>query len=518
MSIFDINYYKLYYDRMNKKLLIFSVFIVASCGLAYELIIGALSSYLLGDSILQFSTIIGTYLFSMGVGAGISKFIKDEDLIDNFINIEIAIGFIGGISAILLVLIFSFMPLSFRVSLYGLVFWIGVLVGMEIPIVMRILYLNGQELKSMISNVLSFDYLGALFVSLMFPLVFMPYLGIHKTAILFGFSNLGIAFLGLCFLKDLIDNKNKRIKMGVVVGLTCFLSALMFYSEKITNYAEKGIYGDQIIFSKNTKYQKLFITKNKSDIRLYINGNLQFSTKDEHRYHEALVHPILQSHPNPKSVLILGGGDGLAAKEVLTKNTVEKITLVDLDPEMTNIFKEDLLLTEINKNSLNDKKVKIINSDAGKWLEENDEFFDLIIIDFPDPSNYAIGKLYSTTFYNLVKRHLSQNGLGVIQSTSPYFAPNVYWTVYSTLKFVGFKVEPYHVYVPSFGDWGFFVISNSKFQIPNIEKNNFKYLNNDLLKDMFVFPKDMPKLDLPPNTLNNQNVVEKFNNDWESVH
>lgn len=503
---------------MNKKLLIFSVFIVASCGLAYELIMGALSSYMLGDSILQFSTIIGTYLFAMGVGAGISKFVKEENLIDMFIDVEIFIGFLGGISALLLTVTFFHLPHSFKSCLYGLVFIIGSMVGMEIPIVMRLLHRHGQEFKDMISNVLSFDYLGALFVSIMFPLIFMPYLGIHRTAIVFGLSNLGVAMLTLHFFRNDIPKKRKFNKEFLTIILSIVLLGLMFYSDKISNYAEKGIYGNQIIYSKNTKYQKLFVTRHKGDIRLYINGNLQFSTKDEHRYHEALVHPILEAHPNPKNVLILGGGDGLAAREVLTNSKVEKITLVDLDQDMTDTFKTNSMLTEINKNSLTHPKMTVINSDAAKWLENNDGFYDIIIIDFPDPSNYALGKLYSDSFYNLVKQHLSENGLGVIQSTSPYFAPHVYWTVSSTLKSVGFKVYPYHAYVPSFGDWGFFVISTKGYKIPNINAENFKYLNNEILKDMFVFPKDMPQLDLPPNTLNNQSVVEHFTKDWEAIY
>ncbi len=503
-------------NKLDKTLLIFSVFVVASCGIAYELIMSALSSYLLGDSILQFSTIIGVYLFAMGVGAGISKFIKDQNLINNFINIEIAIGILGGLSAFILMLVFFYLPLSFRVSLYSLVFVIGSLVGMEIPIVMRILFQNGQELKSMISNVLSLDYLGALAVSLLFPIIFMPYMGIQKTAIIFGFSNLLIAFIGINFILN--NSSNKKIKNIVILGSVVLLSSLFLYSEKITDYSEKKIYGDEVIFAKHTKYQKLLVTKYKSDIRLYINGNLQFSTKDEHRYHEALVLPTLLAHPNPKNVLILGGGDGLAAKQLLKNENIERITLVDLDPAMTDSFKTNELLKEVNGNSLNHPKVKIINKDASLWIEKNEDYFDLIFVDFPDPSNYSLGKLYTTKFYDLLYRSLSENGLISIQATSPYYGPNAYWTVYSTLKASKFKVIPYHVYVPSFGDWGFFVASKKEYKIPTVKENaNYKFINNQTMKDLFVFPPDMKKLELEPNNLNNQHLVERFNKDWSEA-
>lgn len=504
-------------QKLDKKILVFSVFVVASCGIAYELIMSALSSYLLGDSILQFSTIIGVYLFAMGVGAGISKFIKDDKLIDNFINIEIAIGIIGGLSAFILMLVFFYFPLSFRVSLYGLVLSIGIMVGMEIPIVMRILFQNGQELKNMLSNVLSLDYLGALVVSLLFPMVFMPYLGIQKTAIIFGFSNLAIGLFGVYFISK-ENNKNKNLKYTVILLSNVLLGFLFVYAETITGYSEKKIYGDEVIYSKHTKYQKLLVTKYKSDVRLYINGNLQFSTKDEHRYHEALVLPIMLAHPNPKNVLILGGGDGLAAREILKHKGIEKVTLVDLDPAMTESFRTNELLKEINGNSLNNPNIKVVNQDASLWVESNEEFYDLVYVDFPDPSNYALGKLYTTKFYNLLKRRLSEKGLIAIQATSPYYAPNAYWTVYSTLKAVDMNVYPYHAYVPSFGDWGFFVVSKDKFNVPEVkEDDKYKFVDNKVMQELFVFPPDMKKLDLEPNNLNNQNLVERFNKDWSEA-
>lgn len=500
---------------MEKRLLIFVVFVVASCGLAYELIASALSSFLVGDTILQFSTIIGVYLFSMGVGAALSKYVKDEDLITKFISIEIAVGILGGLCATALMIVFFYLPDSFKRFLYLYIFSIGFLVGMEIPLVMRILNDRKEEFKDMISKVLSFDYLGALFVSLAFPLICMPFLGITRTSVLFGMSNLFVALLSnVVFSKP----KDKR-KITVIISICgILLSGVFLYHEKISNFAEKGIYGNEIILSHQTKYQKLLITKRHDDVRLYINGNLQFSSRDEHRYHEALVFPAMTSQKNPRNVLVLGGGDGMAVREILKFPTVENVTLVDLDEVMTNQFKENNILKGLNNNSLSNEKVKIINGDAAKWLETSKEFYDVIIIDFPDPSNYSIGKLYSNSFFSLVKEHLSENGVGVIQSTSPYFAPNVYWTVFSTLKEVGFKVKPYHIYVPSFGDWGYFLISNKKLKLGNVENIEHKYMDTEAMENMFIFPSDMKPLELPPNKVTNQSIVELFNKDWEHIH
>lgn len=202
---------------MNKKILILSVFVVASCGLAYELIAGALSSYLLGDSILQFSTIIGCYLFAMGVGAHFSKFVKEEDVLSRFVDIELAVGLIGGLSAALLFMTFSWMSAPFRILLYVLVFMIGALVGMEVPLVMRALNARDTAFNELVSRVLTFDYLGALAVSLLFPLVLAPYLGLARTGFLFGMLNVAVAFWTIHVFRAELKEAATRIDRKSVV-------------------------------------------------------------------------------------------------------------------------------------------------------------------------------------------------------------------------------------------------------------------------------------------------------------
>ena len=180
--------------KLNRTLIV-SVFVVASCGLAYELIMAALASYLLGDSILQFSSIIGLYLFAMGIGAHLTKYIKDEDTLRRFIEIELLVGVIGGISALALFVAFGLAAAPFRTLLYALVLVVGTVVGMEIPLVMRVLNREEADFKELVSKVLTFDYLGALAVSLLFPLVLAPRLGMARSALLFGILNAAVALL-----------------------------------------------------------------------------------------------------------------------------------------------------------------------------------------------------------------------------------------------------------------------------------------------------------------------------------
>ncbi len=496
--------------------LIISVFVVASCGLAYELIAGALASYLLGDSILQFSTIIGTYLFAMGIGSHLSKYIKDEDVLQRFIEVELLVGLIGGLSATFLFLIFAWLSMPFRVVLYALVLIVGILVGMEIPLVMRILNQRKADFSELVSRVLTFDYLGALAVSLLFPLILAPKLGLARSALLFGLCNAGIAGWTAWRFRAELPNMRKlfhRTVFSIVILLAGFVA-----SDRLVRWSEGVLFGDPIIYAKTTQYQRLVLTKWKDDLRLYINGNLQFSSRDEHRYHEALVHPVLASLPHARRVLILGGGDGLALREVLRYSHIEHATLVDLDPAMTHLFSTNAELTALNKNALNNPKVRVINDDAARWLEQNSEVFDAIIIDFPDPSNFGLGKLYSVPMYRLVSRHLSEHGLVVVQSTSPYHAPRSFWCVATTLEKAGFYITPYHALVPSFGEWGFIIASkNPSFQPPTHYSLPMTFLDKETTAQMFHFPPDMKRWDVLPNELNNQQLVHYFQQDWGDV-
>lgn len=501
---------------MPNRTLIISVFVVASCGLAYELIAGALSSYLLGDSIFQFSSIIGCYLFAMGIGSHLSKYVKDEDALARFIDIELLVGLLGGLSALFLFVVFAWAAAPFRTVLYALVLVIGILVGMEIPLVMRILNLRQTDFKEMVSRVLTFDYLGALAVSLLFPLVLAPKLGMSRTALLFGILNAAVAVLATnLFRINLPSYRFVHIRSTAVL-LTLLLAFV--FANKITYWAEESYFGDPIVYSETTPYQRIVVTRWKDDTRLFLNGNLQFSSRDEHRYHEALVLPALQSLPQAQQVLLLGGGDGLAAREILKYPQVKKITLVDLDPAMTRIFSTSAEFTQLNKGSLKNPLLQVINEDAGRWLETNKQQFDLIIVDLPDPSNFALGKLYSVPMYRQLARHLNNNGYIVVQSTSPYFAPQAYWCIVRTLQEAGLKTWPYHAYVPSFGEWGYVLAGKRNDFIP---PKNYdvptRFLDAYTTRLMFEFPPDMREQEVQANYLNTQVLVHYFEQDWHNA-
>lgn len=493
-------------------LLLVAVFVIATCGLIYELVAGTLASYLLGDSVTQFSTIIGVYLFSMGVGSFLSKYFTDN-LLQWFIRIELLVGLIGGFSAALLFIVFP-VASSFRIILYALVCITGILVGLEIPLLMRILK-DKVEFKELVSRVFTFDYIGALLASLVFPLLLVPHLGLIRTSLFFGILNIAVGwYLAYYFAKEI--KQAVALKALAVFLLLTELVAFVF-SESIMSYSETMTYNDQVVYSTSSPYQRIVITRNKRELRLFLNGNLQFSSADEYRYHEALVHPALSSVKQPKKILVLGGGDGLAVREILKYPSVESVTLVDLDPVMTKLFTSQEVLLRINDSSLLNEKVHVFNEDAFMWLRKNEQLFDAVIVDFPDPSNFSIGKLYSTVFYQLLKKAINPTGVAVIQSTSPYVAPKSFWCIDTTIQSVGLYTRPYHNYVPSFGEWGYIMAS---FQPDHNWLATFppglKFLNNNTLQQMTSFPEDMKAHQaLQPNKLNNQALVTYFEEEWD---
>ena len=337
-----------------------------------------------------------------------------------------------------------------------------------------------------------------------------------RSALLFGILNAAVALLtARVFRRQLPRYPALCLRAWLVLAA---LAIAFLAANRITAFAEQHYYGDPVVYERHTPYQRLVITRWKDDTRLYLNGNLQFSSRDEARYHEALVLPAMQMARSPARVLILGGGDGLAAREVLKYPQVQDITLVDLDAEMTRTFASSATLTALNDGALNHPKLRVINADAAQWLEENRGEYDVIIIDLPDPSNFSLGKLYSVPMYRLVARHLAPDGYLIVQSTSPYFAPNAYWSVVATLEAANLYTAPYHVYVPSFGEWGYVLAARAdNFPVPRPFDVPTRYLNGETAAEMFRFPPDMARREVEPNYLNTQKLVSYFEQDWGEV-
>ncbi len=500
-------------ERGGHVALLASVFVVAACGLIYELCAGAVASYLLGDSILQFSTVIGAYLFAMGVGSYLSRFLERQ-LSAHFLRIELLVALAGGFLPALLFLANGYAPGSFRFLLYLLVLLVGILVGLEIPLVMRMLKRNAS-LKDLVSQVLTFDYLGALAVSVAFPLLLVPHLGLIRTGLFFGLMNALVAVWALWLFR----HELRRLRAhALACGFTLMvLGTGLVAADHITTLAEDRFYQEPVVLASTTPYQRVVVTRGKNGHRLFLNGNLQFSERDEYRYHEALVHPAMAAQGAPKKVAVLGGGDGMAVREILKYPSVQEITLVELDPAMTKLFSVQPALRALNADALHSPKLRIVNADAFSWLEQDQGIFDVIVVDFPDPTNFSIGKLYTQSFYALLEQHLSASGYAVVQTTSPLVARLSYWTVVSTLEAAGLHTAPYHAHVPSFGEWGFVIASRRAWHAPTALPPGLRFLDAHTLPLLFDFPPDMARVPAPVNRLTNQALVSSYEAEWGRV-
>lgn len=486
------------------------VFLVSACGLGYQLVAGTTSSYLLGDSVTQFSFTIGLYLFALGIGSYLTKFV-DRDLAGTFVRVELAVAVAGGISALSLFFAWE-STLWFRPLLYTEILLIGTLVGIEIPLLVRLLK-EELELKELIARVLAWDYVGALIAALVFPLLLVPRLGLARSALAFGIVNALVALWSVSLFESRLTRPGRlRLQCGlVVVGL-----ALAFgRADGLTRLAEHQMYAGEIVHAQTTPYQRLVVTRNRATFQLFLSGALQFNSEDEYRYHEALVHPAMASVDEPRRVLILGGGDGLAAREVLRYDCVEKVVLVDLDPAVTDLGKTFGPLVELNGGALSDPRVTVVNQDAMSWLEQGAGRFDVAIVDFPDPHSFSVGKLYTDTFYGSLLARLAPDGAFAVQSTSPRLAPNSFWCIAETIESLGLFVRPYRAAVPSFGEWGFMLGSRREVPIPSDVPDDLRFLSDDFVPTLFVLPEDAVRRDVEVNRLSTQTLVRYYDDELQ---
>ncbi|KGP90817.1 spermidine synthase [Pontibacillus chungwhensis BH030062] len=503
----------------QSKLIYWASGIVSICGIIFEVLFGALGSYILGDGVKQYTLTISLFLTGMGIGASISERIM-KDLITAFVRVEFAVALIGGFSSFLMFGITAFAPEgSEALFLYTVTFSIGALTGVELPILIRKANEIGVELNRSTARVLFSDYAGGLIGGLLFAFYLRPQMGMVKSAFIVGVINLSVALLVLWLFRKEISYLKIHMVSGVLIGL--LLIAGVLFGEEMAFSFEQKLYKDPIIHMEDTAYQRIVLTKEQGDTRLYLNGALQFSSSDEYRYHETLVHPAMAKASSTKNVLLLGGGDGLAVREILKYKEVESVTVVDLDPRMTELAQTNFHLLQLNEDALSDERVNILNRDAFKYLEQTDEMYDVVIVDLPDPNNESLNKLYTWEFYSLIRNHLNSEGAIMVQATSPVFARSVYWTISETIASTGLHTKNLHIDVPSFGNWGYVLASRTPTSMEQLAiKPPTRYLTQDMLEALTVFGKDEDKdiegVELKPNTLIDPHLIEKYEQAWKN--
>lgn len=472
-----------------------AIFATGFSGIVAEYLLSTLATYFLGDSIFQWAMIVSTMLFTMGVGSRISKLFK-KNLTERFLILEFSLSLMVAFAPLIVYTVSAYTT-SIGVIIYFFCMAIGTLIGMEIPLVMRI---NDQyeELRVNISNVLEKDYYGSLAGGVFFAFIGLPIMGLTYTPFLLGSVNFLVAIAVFIYLKSIINPSYKKPLIISTVVISASIIAGVIMANPIIQYGEQVKYKDKVVYSQQSQYQKIVITQWQNEYWLYLNNNQQLCTMDEAMYHEPLIHPAFTLHPHPQNVLILGGGDGCAAREILKYKSVENITLVDLDPAVTNLAMHNPILTNLNKNSLNNPKVNVINTDGYHYLNTHSDFYDIIIVDLPDPRTVELGRLYSSEFYKVCYRHLRPEGIIVTQAGSPYFATKAFKCIVKTMKDADFQTIPLHNQVITMGEWGWSLGLKSDRDVDlkhELQKLDFsaietRWINKDAMQLITSFGKD----------------------------
>lgn len=509
--------------------------VLAGCGLIYEYLLSHYAGRVLGVMESTIYTMIGLMIVSMGLGAFAARNIRCA--FNGFVWLEIIIALLGS-SAILiiggLIAITQLMPqlladmfalppdalpkggvfkqlnfLAFNSPyLFGLL--LGFFIGMEIPLIARIReYVHQKHLQHNLGTIYGADYIGAGVGAALWVLVLLSIDISKASAITAGLNLAAGGFFIARFWQELSWRKT-LVGLHLVLGLAVVI--IFHTGNQWLNQMNNLLYMDKVVYSAKTRYQQLTFTErymgldSENVINFYLNGRLQFSSADEHIYHSYLVSPVLAASARQEQVLIIGGGDGLALRDVLNWQPTS-VTLIDLDAQLLDIFIEPELslppklakqLSTLNENSLADARVNIIKADAFIAIDaliKAGQNFDAIIVDLPDPSHPDLNKLYSVNFYARLKQLLAGDGLIGIQSTSPYHAKDTFISIGKTVKAAGFNhVVQYHDNIPSFGEWGWTIASKQgaspKTRLSRLTKLpvTHSWLTLELINAAFVFP------------------------------
>jgi spermidine synthase len=525
---------------LDDTLLIITMAVLAGCGLIYEYLLSHYAGRVLGVMESTIYAMIGLMIVAMGLGAFAARKVKCA--FNGFVCLELiiallgssAILIIGGLIAVTQILphllsdTFSLPPdalpkggifkqLSFLAfnSPYFFGLLIGFFIGMEIPLIARIREdIHQAHLANNLGTIYGADYIGA-GIGAAIWVIFLLAIDISKAGAITAALNLVVGSLFIWRYWTKLKWRKTFVSLHVLLALLVIV--IFNYGNNWLGQMSNLLYLDKVVYSDKTRFQQLTFTErhmglgHENVINFYLNGRLQFSSMDEEIYHSYLVSPVLAGSARHENILIIGGGDGLALRDVLQWSP-KQVTLVDLDSELVDMFQNPELhlpdrlakqISQLNQLSLQDKRVNIIRGDAFIEIDKllsRQQVFDAIIVDLPDPSHPDLNKLYSVNFYARLNQLLAGDGQIAIQSTSPYHAKASFISIGKTVKSANFNhVEQYHDNVPSFGEWGWTIASKSGAsplnRLNQLNELTVKHdwLNLPMIKAAFIFSNDFYK-------------------------
>ncbi|MDX3587510.1 polyamine aminopropyltransferase [Streptomyces europaeiscabiei] len=441
---------------VGRFLVLAGVFVCAACGLVYELELVALASYLIGDSVTQASVVLSVMVFAMGIGSLAAKRLRPRAAL-GFGAIEAALALVGGCSALVLYAAFAWTgdwggmwASGSRYLLVAFSLAIGLLIGAEVPLLMELIQrIRRQDAVGAVADLFAADYVGALVGGLAFPFLLLPWLGQLTGALLTGTVNVlvgGALVLGL-FRHDM-TRRARRLLLATNLAVLGLLATAAVHVDDFERAARRAVYGKDVRVALQTGVQEVVLTGGRDGrpLSLFLDGRLRISGRDEHRYHRALVHPAMNAGPHAR-VLVLGGGDGLAAREVLRHDDVRRVDVVELDAGVVRLARTDPALSALNDHAYANDRVRVFTEDSFAWLRgvRPTEPYDVVISDLPDPGITASTKLYSQEFYGLAREVLAPDGRMVVHAGPVSSRRQVFWTVDATVRATGLHTTPYRV-------------------------------------------------------------------------
>ena len=534
-------------ERWRARLLLAAVFVLVGCGIVMELMIAGYASHLQGDSIYQFSLTIGLFMSAMGVGSFLTQRFEDR-LVERMAWVQWSFAASSAATILFLGLSDQFTT-SFSLMSHGWTVWMGGHIGFMLPLAVRIVE-SDLPLPRLLASVLFMDYLGALAGSLWFPWWLLPTLGFANGALAVALVALiGLSLLGIAFWRIL---RRERGLWWATLLLLGGIALSWDRTERILEHLSmRGMKGVEKIHIERSRYQEIRFFRYGKEHFLSLNRFAQFSSQDEHRYHESLVHLAMHRAKQHKRILILGGGDGLVLRELWRYADVAHVVMVDLDPAMTRFGATHPVMRRLNEDSMIPPKprtyclyeancgtarpkriyqqrierpeascpqipahkkpesatcslhirkqqshptLEIRNEDAWKYVEQANTPFDIILSDLPDATNISLSKLYSIEFYRMLRRLLARGGAMAVQSTT--VAPGyrrAFWCIYNTIHAAGFHTQAYHAWIPSFGLHTSFVLAAD--EPVGLQTLQFtvptRFLHDHFLPAMLWFPKDI---------------------------
>ena len=439
--------------RLARLAVLLAAFVCAACGLVYELELVALGGYLLGDTVTQTSVVLSVMVFAMGLGSLLAKRLTRRPA-TAFALVECALALTGGLSVLALYSCWAWIG-RYQAAMVGLTCLIGILIGAEIPLLMTLIQrIRREDAGRAVADLFAADYVGALIGGLAFPFLMLPRLGPGDGALLTGAINaVAGAAVVLWLFREEPAPRIRRLLWGGCTLVLAVLAAAAVGSDRIEHAARHALYGDQVRYATRSRYQEIVLTgPADGPLRLYLDGRLAVCGPDEYRGSEALVHPALASGPDSR-VLLLGGGDGLALREVLRHSGVRSVRLVDADPALPRLAGTDPGLATLNGHSLDDPRVRTTAADPMAWLRGAPaEEYDVVLADLPAPSDGGPVKFHSEEFYGLAARLLAPDGRIAVRGgeggsggADGNAGGGGLWQIEAGLRATGLRTTPYAV-------------------------------------------------------------------------